>query len=82
MVVGNRYGDYHLACIVCGKTGDLALVAHRNASEKVVGYVVVCEGHLKQATDGYTSITITREVMPMAEADAARAGKEVVPISR
>ncbi len=33
--------DFEMECIVCGRTGALSTVAHRN-KRKIVGFLIVC----------------------------------------
>ena len=41
-MIGNKNGDFELACCYCGTKTDLMQVAHRNSLGFVIGYLFIC----------------------------------------
>ena len=41
-MIGNKNGDFQLACMACGIRAELMQVAHRNIDGFIVGYLFLC----------------------------------------
>jgi len=41
-MIGNKNGNFELACCHCGIKVDLMQVAHRNSLGFVIGYLFIC----------------------------------------